>query len=112
MIIAIGDTMLRTKRKPSTVGEILKEEYLEPMSITQEALATAMGVSRKTVNELCNNRRSVTADMALILSKALHTSPEFWLNIQQQNDLWLAMNTPSRKKKIDKAKRINKRKAA
>ena len=104
--------MLKTKRKPSTVGEILKEEYLEQMSITQEALAKAMGVSRKTVNELCNDRRSVTADMALILSKALNTSPEFWLNIQQQNDLWQAMNTPSRRKKIDKAKRVTRKKAA
>ena len=104
--------MLRTKRKPSSIGTILKEEYLEPLSITQEKLSQAMGVSRKTVNELCNDRRSVTADMAWILAKALNTSPEFWLNIQQQNDLWLAINTPSRKKKIEKAKKLIPTKAA
>ena len=47
--------MLMTKRKPASVGEILKEEFMAPMGLTQEALAEAMGVPRKHVNELCNN---------------------------------------------------------
>src|SRR6266568_8489183 len=54
-------TMLTTKRKPATVAEILTEEFMEPMGLTQGALAEAMGVQRKHVNELCNNRRNVTA---------------------------------------------------
>ncbi len=59
--------MLTTKRKPATVGEILIEEFMQPMGLTQAALAEAMGVQRKHVNELCNNRRTVTAATALIL---------------------------------------------
>jgi hypothetical protein len=52
--------MLTTKRKPATVGEILTEEFMEPMGLTQATLAEAMGVQRKHVNELCNDRRNVT----------------------------------------------------
>ncbi len=48
--------MLKTKRKPATVGEILVEEFMQPMGLTQTALAAAMGVQRKHVNELCNGR--------------------------------------------------------
>ncbi len=61
--------MLTTKRKPASVGEILVEEFMEPMGLTQGALAEAMGVQRKHVNELCNNRRNVTAPTALILAR-------------------------------------------
>ena len=52
-----------------------------------------MGVSRKTVNELCGNRRGVTAETAFLLSKVLGTTPEFWLNLQVINDLWLAKHS-------------------
>ena len=72
--------MLMTKRKPATVGEILVKEFIQPMGLTQAALAEAMGVQRKHVNELCNNRRTVTAATALILSRVFGNSPEFWLN--------------------------------
>ena len=57
--------MPMTKRKPATVGEILVEEFMQPMGLTQAALAEAMGVQRKHVNELCNGRRNVTAATAL-----------------------------------------------
>jgi len=60
--------MLTTKRKPATVGEILVEEFMQPLRLTQATLAEAMGVQRKHVNELCNNRRNVTATTALILA--------------------------------------------
>lgn len=95
--------MRTTKRKPSSVGEILTEEFLTPMKITQSQLAEALGISRRTVNELCNDKRSVTVDTALMLSRALKTTPEFWLNLQQQNDLWAALNTPERAAKILRA---------
>ncbi|HLH13510.1 MAG TPA: HigA family addiction module antitoxin, partial [Solirubrobacteraceae bacterium] len=74
--------MLTTKRKPATVGEILVEEFMKPLGLTQAALAKAMSVPRKHVNELCNDRRSVTAATALILARVFGNSPEFWLNIQ------------------------------
>lgn len=92
-----------TKRQPVSVGEMLVEEFLSPMKVTQAQLAEAMGVSRKTVNELCNNRRSVTADTAIMLSTALQTSPEFWLKTQLRNDLWLAYNSPKSRARIEKS---------
>ena len=55
-----------TKRQPISVGEMIIEEFLVPMVLTQGQLAEAMGVSRKTVNELCTNRRAITADTALM----------------------------------------------
>ena len=79
--------MLTTKRKPVTVGEILMEEFMEPLGLTQVALAEAMSVQRKHVNELCNNHRNVTAATALILARVFGNSPDFWLNVQQRNDL-------------------------
>src|SRR5579864_4044503 len=97
---------MMTKRKPVGVGEILTEEFLAPLSITQGALAEAMGVQRKLVNELCNDRRAVTTDTALILSRVLGTSAEFWLNVQRRNDLWEALHSPPRRRRIERARRI------
>jgi addiction module HigA family antidote len=96
--------MLTTKRKPVTVGEILVEEFMRPMDLTQTALAEAMGVPRKHVNELCNNRRAVTAPTALILARVFGNSPEFWLNVQRRGDLWEAMNSPHELARIERAK--------
>ncbi len=95
-----------TKRKPVSVGEMITEEFMIPLGITQRELAEAMGVSRKTVNELCVNRRSVTADTALMLAKVLGNTPDFWMNLQQRNDIWLALNTPKRRERIDRARSI------
>ena len=61
--------MLHTKRKPVSPGEMLVEEFLTPLGLTQSALAEAMGVPRKLVNELCNGRRALTADTALLLAR-------------------------------------------
>src|SRR5665213_288058 len=96
--------MLMTKRKPATVGEILVEEFMTPMGLTQAALAEAMGVQRKHVNELCNERRKVTAATALILSRVFRNSPDFWLNVQRRSDLWEAMHSPAQRRRIDRAK--------
>ena len=95
-----------TKRQPVSVGEMLTEEFLSPMELTQRQLAKAMGVSRKTVNELCMNRRTITVDTALILAKVFGNSAEFWLNLQQRNDLWNALNTEKRKRRVDLAKSV------
>lgn len=96
--------MLMTKRKPATVGEILSAEFMEPMGLTQGALAEAMGVQRKHVNELCNNRRTVTAATALILARVFGNSPDFWLNVQRRSDLWEAMHSPRELARIERAK--------
>jgi antitoxin HigA-1 len=95
--------MLTTKRKPATVGEILVEEFMQPMGLTQIALAGAMSVQRKHVNELCNDRRTVTAATALILARVFGNSPDFWLNIQRRSDLWAAMSDPRERERIERA---------
>jgi addiction module HigA family antidote len=96
--------MLMTKRKPATVGEILMEEFMQPLDLTQAALAEAMGVQRKHVNELCNDRRNVTAATALILARVFSNSPDFWLNVQRRSDLWDAMHSPKELARIERAK--------
>jgi addiction module HigA family antidote len=98
--------MLMTKRKPATVGEILVQEFMQPIGLTQGALAKAMGVQRKHVNELCNDRRNVTAPTALILARVFGNSPEFWLNVQRRTDLWEAMNSPRERERIKRARSI------
>ncbi|QKD03130.1 HigA family addiction module antitoxin [Mesorhizobium loti] len=96
--------MLMTTRKPATVGEILTEEFMQPLGLTQAALAGAMGVQRKHVNELCNDRRNVTAATALILARVFGNSPDFWLNVQRRSDLWTVMNSPDERARVDRAK--------
>ena len=96
--------MLMTKRKPATVAEMLVEEFMAPMGLTQAALAEAMGVQRKHVNELCNERRAVTVPTALILARVFGNSPDFWLNVQRRSDLWEAMHNPRERERIERAK--------
>lgn len=99
--------MTPTKRKPVPVGEMLREEFMKPLRLTQTALAKAMGVERRLVNELCNGRRAVTVDTALMLARVLGNTPEFWLNVQRRTDLWEALNTPARRKRIERARAID-----
>ena len=98
--------MLITKRKPVTVGEMLTKEFMEPLSVTQEQLAKAMGVSRRMINEICNNKRSITVDTALMLSRVLGNTPDFWLNLQRRNDIWAALHTPKRMARVERARPI------
>jgi addiction module HigA family antidote len=95
--------MLLTRRKPVTVGTMLVEEFLEPMGLTQTDLAGRSGLPRKHVNELCRDRRAVTADTALILARVFGNSADFWLNTQRRTDLWEALNTPRRAERIARA---------
>lgn len=96
--------MLTTKRKPASVGEILTEEFMKPLGLTQGVLAEAMGVQRKHVNELCNGRRAVTAPTALILARVFGNTPDFWLNAQRRNDLWEAMHSQRELERIERAR--------
>jgi addiction module HigA family antidote len=66
------------------------EEWLKPLKLTQLALSKKMGVDIQLVNGIVNRRRAVTAKTALLLAKALKTTPEFWLNAQMAVDLWEA----------------------
>jgi len=80
----------RTHRKPTSPGEILREEFLLPLGMTQQALATHLGCDVKVINRIVNGRSAVTAAMALKLGAAFRTSPEFWLNAQEAVDLYVA----------------------
>jgi addiction module HigA family antidote len=99
--------VITTKCKPASVGEILIEEFMAPMGLTQRALAKAMGVQRKHVNELCNNRRNITAPTALILARVFGNSPDFWLNVQRRSDLWKAMHSPRERQRIKRARPLS-----
>ena len=78
----------KMKRRPIHPGEILREDFMPDYDLTVTGLAAALGVSRQTVNELLRERRAVSPEMALRLSRLFGNSPEFWLNLQRSVDLW------------------------
>ena len=81
------------KRKPTSPGEILNEEFLKPLGITQKELANHLECDIKVINRIVNEKTSVTATMALKLSSALKTTADFWLNAQKAIDLYVAIQT-------------------
>jgi len=81
-------------RPPTHPGEMLREEFLEPLGMSQTELADRIQVSFPRVNELVNGKRGVTPDTALRLSQLLGTTAEFWLNGQRDWDLWHALQSP------------------
>lgn len=78
----------KRKVRPIHPGEMLREDFLPDYGLTVSALAEALGVSRQTVNELLRERRTVSPEMALRLSRLFGNSPEFWINAQRAVDLW------------------------
>ena len=75
------------KRMPTTPGEILRKEFLEPFAMTQQQLAEHLSCDVKVINRIVNGRSSLTAEMALKLGAAFRTTAEFWLNAQRAVDL-------------------------
>ena len=88
------------KRQPTHPGNILKEDYLKPLSITIQTMASILGVSRKTLSKIINAHGAVTPDMALRLSMAFDTTPELWLNLQKNYELWHAAHDSTTWKKV------------
>ncbi len=80
----------KKKLAPTHPGELLREEIMPAAKLTQDQLAEHLGVSRRTVNEIVGEKRSVTADMAHRLARLFNTTPELWLGLQQDVDLWKA----------------------
>ncbi|OJX12316.1 MAG: addiction module antidote protein, HigA family [Caedibacter sp. 37-49] len=80
---------------PPHIGDIIKEMYIEPLNLSVTEVAKGLGVSRKTLSELINGHSGISSIMALKLAEAFNTTPEYWLNLQQQYDIWQA------KQKID-----------
>ena len=80
--------ILALESAPTHPGEMLNEEFLKPLGVTQSEAARRLGISFPRLNDLIHARRGVTVDTALRLAKVLGTSPELWLNLQQAWDLW------------------------
>jgi antitoxin HigA-1 len=85
-------TLNKRRRRPTHPGEVLREEILPAANITQMELAKRMGVSRRTVNEICQERRGVSADVAHRLARMLNTTPDVWMNMQAAVDVWDALD--------------------
>lgn len=99
---------MRTRtRKPTHPGGILRRMHMEPLGLSITALAERLGVSRKHLSNIVNERAGVTPDMALRLSRAFNTTPDLWLNLQQAHDLWEAEHTPSGWEKVPALPRVS-----
>jgi antitoxin HigA-1 len=92
--------MTSRKRPPTHPGGILKRHYLEPLSLAISQAAAALRVSRKTVSKIVNERGDVTPDMALRLARVFGTTPELWLNLQKNYDLWHAAHDSTAWQKV------------
>ena len=90
---ALVQRRLPTHQPPTHPGEMLLEEFLSPLGITQSAFAVRLGVSFPRLNEVINARRSVTPDTALRLARVTGMSADFWLGLQQDWDLWHALRS-------------------
>lgn len=78
------------KRRPTHPGAILREDIMPELGVDQTKLAQALGVSRRAVNEIAQERRAVSVDMAHRFARVFQTSPHFWLNLQQAVDVYEA----------------------
>lgn len=96
--------MRERKRPPAHPGRIIRNHYLQPLSISITDLARTLGVSRKTVSKIVNEGGAITSDMALRLSKAFNTTPQLWLNLQSTYDLWHAIHNSKDWQKVQSIK--------
>jgi len=85
-----------TNRKPTHPGEMLLEEFLKPMKITQRELSSILQIPYKSINEMVNGKRNINPSTALRLSKAFSMSEDFWLNLQSRWDIYLARQKEKR----------------
>ncbi|RKX82823.1 MAG: addiction module antidote protein, HigA family [Spirochaetes bacterium] len=80
------------KRKPTHPGVVIKEDVLKPLKLSVTDTAADLGVTRKTLSELINEKSSLSPDMAVRIARATKTSPESWMSMQQKLDLWQSEN--------------------
>ena len=81
---------MEPRRKPTHPGEILRKDFIEPLGLTQSALAASLKTTFRTINEILNGKRNISPDMALRLARYFGTSEELWLNLQDRHDLYRA----------------------
>ena len=99
-------TSQQLTRKPTTPGEVLQHEFLGPLNLKIADLAEMLNVHRNTISALVNNNRKLTADMAFRLSRVFDTSIEFWLNLQQNIDIWEVQNNVLTQAELSRIKTI------
>src|SRR6266480_5766739 len=99
----------KSKRRPTHPGELLREETLPAARLSQSELAARLGVSRRTVNDLVHERRSVNPDLAHRLARIFNTTPEFWLRLQEAVDIWDAWK--ANRQEYDRLKPLRERAA-
>lgn len=97
--------MLPKHRQPTHPGEILRYEYLEELNMTQQQLADSIGITRVRINEIILGKRSVTPDTAFRLAKFFNTTPEFWIGLQTNYDMWNTLQ--KRNKDYDMIRPLN-----
>jgi addiction module HigA family antidote len=93
----VRELLIPTHRRPSTPGEILLEEFLRPLGVSQVQFAKQIGVGYPRLNEIVNGKRAVTPDTAMRFAKALGTTAQIWLNLQTVLDLYDAQHSPAAK---------------
>jgi len=96
-------SMRDPKRKPTHPGEVLREDVLPALNMTQTELARRLGVSRLSVSELLHEKRALSPDMAIRIGKLTNTTPESWLAMQQAVDLWDLQRDTKRYRRIGPA---------
>lgn len=92
--------MLPQNRKPTHPGEMLLEEFLKPLGLSQLGFSKQMSWTYAKVNEIVNGKRGVSPEVALSLADAFSTTPQFWMNMQTRYDLWVATQSHKKKKKV------------
>lgn len=97
-------------RKPTSPGEILYQEFLLPMGLTQKSLADHIGCDYKFINRIINEKAAVSTEMALKLASAFNTSPDFWLNAQMTLELWELRGLKTKIKPIASLRRSSRKK--
>ncbi len=97
--------MRKMTRKPTSPGEMLNEEFLKPLELTQRKFADHIGVEVKTINRIVNERQALTPELAAKFAAAFNMSIEFWLNLQMSLDIWnLGKSHPNLPKPLIKSK--------
>jgi addiction module HigA family antidote len=97
--------MLPKNRQPTHPGEIIRNEYLDELNMTQQQLADAIGITRVRINEIILGKRSITPDTAFRLAKFFNTTPEFWIGLQTNFDMWNTLQ--KREKEYERIRPLN-----
>ena len=97
--------MLPKNRQPTHPGEIIRYEYLHELNMTQQQLADAIGITRVRINEIILGKRSITPDTAFRLAKFFNTTPQFWIGLQTNFDMWSTLQ--KREKEYERIRPLN-----